>query len=83
MPACFGCKCASCGNSQEQYPYTPGECDFFCYNCTECMDGKKHGWTKECPRYKVSEHIKEMRARAEEQKATKRRSALAVVDKIP
>ena len=80
MAACFGCICSTCGNSQEQYPYTPGECDFFCYNCTECMDGKKHGWKSECPRYKCSEHTKEMRAMAETQKAERRRSALKVVN---
>ena len=79
MAACFGCICSTCANNQEQYPYTPGECDFFCYNCTECMGGKERGWKKECPHYKTSEHTKEMRARADEQKAERRRSALKVV----
>lgn len=77
--SCFGCKCATCGNSQEQYPYTPGECDFFCYNCTDCMGGQKRGWTKECHRYKISEHTRALRARADEQKAKRRRSALKMV----
>ena len=79
MASCFGCICTTCGNNQEQYPYTPGECDFFCYNCTDCMDGG-HGWKKECPRYKVSEHTKELRARAEEEKAKRLRSSLKVVN---
>ena len=77
--SCFGCICSTCGNNQEQYPYKPGECELFCYNCTDCMDGNERGWKKECPRYKISEHTRELRAMAEEKKAERLRSKLKVV----
>lgn len=83
--ACFGCICHTCANNVERPGACPEKEEQFCYTCDECSAGyggplSHDRWTKECPNYKISERAKEEQARAAEQKAGRRRSALKVVN---
>lgn len=73
--SCYRCICQFCANGVEldlQY-LTPGELEFYCFDCDECKhyDGdfhKRSKWKENCPKHKEAAKYIEMKAQAARKK---------------
>lgn len=77
--SCQNCLCLTCANNGESLNTRPGEASFPCYYCDACImfigsiPGAVHTKRLNCEHYKMSEHSKEAKDKADDRKASKAR----------
>lgn len=83
--SCQNCLCLTCANNGESLNTRPGEASFPCYYCDACImfigsiPGAVYTKRLNCEHYKMSEHSKEAKDKADDRKARKFRASFRVI----